>query len=426
MRLLASAAMRLRLLIAGLGVVALAPGTALGGWLAPVRITPPGPAAHASPDVAVAGGRALATWLRTAAPAAATGQVVAAVRARPAGPWTRRALSGATARAPKAALNHRGDAVVAWISGRSVVAGVRRGSGGPWAVARVADAAGAVQDLTVAMSRSGRPTVMWSERRDDDFSVHLSVRPSATAGWSLRPARLAMPGPTPPALALSPGRGALVAWTEDGHTLSARTVGGVFERAGEISGEDSASPGAGLSTGGAGLVAWGTGLPGGTSVVLGAERVSSGTAWAAPEDLGIGRAPQVALNDRGDAVVAWSLDGLGEPQGIEAATRRRGGVWHATTVVPRRTCRCALSVRRAAVDATGAVLVSWSRDDAEGAGGGGAAAGRAGGSAWTRPAFEPARVREAPAVAAGDAGGGIAVWTEDGPSGGVRAATLTG
>ncbi|MBJ7453695.1 MAG: hypothetical protein JHC71_16665, partial [Blastococcus sp.] len=208
--------MRLRLLIVGLGVVALTPATALAGWLAPVRVTPPGPAAHASPDVAVAGGRALAAWLRTAAPGAATGQVVAALRVRPGGPWTRRALSGATARAPRAALNPRGDIVVAWISGRSVVAGVRRGSGGPWAVARVADAAGAVQDLTVAVSRNGRPTVMWSERRDDDFSVQLSVRPSATAGWSLRPARLAVPGPTPPALALSPGRGALVAWTEDG------------------------------------------------------------------------------------------------------------------------------------------------------------------------------------------------------------------
>jgi hypothetical protein len=217
-----------------------------------------------------------------------------------------------------------------------------------------------------------------------------------------------------------------VAWIEDGHTLSARTRGGVFERPGEISAEDSASPGAGLSPRGAGLVAWGAGLPGGTSVVLGADRESAGTAWGAPEDLGIGRAPQVALNDRGDAVVAWSLDGTGEPQGIEAATRRRGGVWRTTTVVPRRTCRCSLSVRRVAVDGVGAVLVSWGRREAEGAGGGGAASGRAGGSAWTRPALRALRVREAPAIAGADAAGGIAVWVEDGPAGGVLAASLTG
>ena len=418
--------MRLRLLIAGLGIVALTPGTVLAAWLAPARIAPAAGASHSSPDADLAGGRALAAWLRTPTPAAPTGRVVVAARPRPSGPWARRTLSGAGARAPRVALNAGGDAAVAWVSGLSVVVAVRRGAGGGWAVARVASAGGPVQDLRVAVARTGRPVAMWSERRGDSFVVHLATRPSARAGWGLTPARLTTPGPAPPSLALSPGAGALVAWVEDGHTLSARTRDGAFERPGEISGEESASPGAGLSPRGAGLVAWGAGLPGGTSVVLGADRASAGTAWGAPEDLGIGRAPQVALNDRGDAVVAWSLDGMGEPQGVEAAVRRRGGAWHATTVVPRRTCRCAISVRRAAVDGEGAVLVAWSRHDAEGAGGGGAAAGRAGGSAWTRPGLRALRVRAAPAVAGGAAAGGIAVWIEDGPSGGVLAATLAG
>ncbi len=130
----------------------------------------------------------------------------------------------------------------------------------------------AVQDLRVAMSPAGRPTVMWSERRGDGFVVRLGARASARAGWSVRPARLGTPGPAPPALALSPGAGALVAWTEDGHTLSARTVEGAFESPLEVSSEDSASPGVALSPAGSALVAWGAGLPGGTSVVLGAGR----------------------------------------------------------------------------------------------------------------------------------------------------------
>lgn len=416
--------MRLRHLLVGLGILALSPAAALAVWLPPVRVSPRGPAEYASPDVAIAAGRAVVTWLR--APEGTTGRVEVVSRGGAAAPWSApRPLSGSGARAPRAALNVRGDAAVAWVSGRAIVAAVRRGEDGPWSVARVITAGGEVQGLRLAIDRTGRPTVMWSERRGGGFAVRLAARSSARVGWGVRPAQIATPGPTPPALALSPGAGALVAWTEASHTRAARTVNGAFERPVEVSDEDSASPGIALSPGGAALAAWGVSLPGGTSVVLGAGRTTAAMDWAASEDLGIGQTPHAALNDRGDAVVAWSLAGPGQPQGIEATTRRRGGAWQATTVVPRRTCECVLSVGDTAVDGTGAVLVGWRRDDGTAApGGGGAAAGLAGGSEWTRAAISPGRMREAPAVAAGEGEGGIAVWAEAGPGGGVRTATL--
>jgi hypothetical protein len=365
-------------------------------------------------------------WLTTSAPASATGRVEVAWRADAAAAWTAPlALSGAGATAPRTALNARGDGAVAWVVGREIVAAVRRGAEGPWSVARVVEAGGDVQALRLAIDRSGRPIVMWSERRGDGFVVRLAARASPRAGWRLRPAQIGTPGPVPPALALSPGAGALVAWTDGGRTRTSRTVAGGFEQPVEVSSDGSRSPGVAVSPGGAGLAAWDVSLPGGSSVVTGAARAAATTAWGSSEDLGIGQTPRAALNDRGDALVAWSLAGPGEPQGIEATTRRRGGAWQASTVVPRTACACTLSVGRVAVDATGAVMVGWRRDDdAGGPGGGGAAAGRAGGVAWTRAAVAPGRMREAPVVAAGEGSGGIVVWAAEGSRGGVRAATL--
>lgn len=420
--------MRLRPLHVGLAVLALLPSAALASWSPPVTVSPRGQGVTGAPDGALtASGDALVAWVRRASPLAATGRIEVAWRHGPGRRWVSgRVLSGEGASAPRVTLNPHGDAVVAWVSGRAIVAAVRRGPTGRWAVARVTEVAIGVQEFRVAIGARGAAVAMWSERRGSGFAVRISTRPAAGGGWSIRPAQVVTPGPAPPALALSPGAGALVAWIEGGHMRSARTVAGVFEPEREVSEEDAAAPAVALSPSGAALASWGVALPGGSSVVLGAGRPSSGRDWGSSDDLGIGRAPRAALNDRGDAVVAWSLAGAGEPQGIEASTRRRGGEWQATTVVPRRTCACALVVGRVAIDGAGTAVVGWRRDDGAGVGGGGAAAGPAGGAEWVRAAVLPGRIREAPAVSAADGDGAIAVWAEEGSGGGVRAALLTG
>ena len=95
----------------------------------------------------------------------------------------------------------------------------------------MAVAGGPVQDLRVAIDRVGRPIVMWSERRGDDFLSGPAMRPSPVVPWSLRPARLATPGPSPPSLAVSRAA-ALVAWIDGAAHPRGPHVGGRVRAAG--------------------------------------------------------------------------------------------------------------------------------------------------------------------------------------------------
>ncbi|MGD9571063.1 MAG: hypothetical protein AB7V62_04155 [Thermoleophilia bacterium] len=417
----------LRRALAPIGPVALAllvPAPALAGWSAPAVLTPRDGAAYAVPDVASERGRALAAWVRAPAGTRGRARVQIATRATLSARWTRPVmLSGSGADAPRVALNARGDAIVAWVSGRRVMAAVRRGPAGAWDVADVVDAGGAVADVRVAMTVAGRPTLLWSERSGSGFVVRIAARPSARAGWSARPPRIATPGPDPPAVALSRG-GALVAWVDEGAVRAARTTNGTFERPAVIA-EDAAHPAAAINASATSLAAWGTALPGGTPVMLASGRAAGASGWAVAEDVGIGLRPVAAINARGDAAVAWSLDEEGEQQGVEAATRRGArGSWRASTVVPRRECECALTVGGLGIDGRGAAVVGWHRDDGAAVGGGGAASLGPSAMAWSRASVAPGHLTRAPAVAGDPVAGGAAVWVEAGSRGGVRAVTL--
>ncbi len=417
--------MRLRALAPlGPALALLAPVPALAAWSAPAALTPRDGAAYAAPQVAAESGRALAAWVRAPSGTSGRARVHIATRPSPSGRWSPpRALSGAGTDQPRVAVNARGDAVVAWVRGRGIVAAVRRGPAGAWSVARVATGPGAIRDLRVAIDRAGRPTALWSERAGSGHVVRVAARASARAGWALRPPRLTTPGPVPPSVALSRA-GALVAWEEDGAMRAARTSGGTFERPAEPAGE-AADPVVALSGTGAGLAAWSAALPGGTSVTLAAGRSAQAGGWSVAEDVGIGLRPVAALNDRGDAVLAWSLDEPGRAQGVEAATRSGPrGSWRATTVVARRTCECALAAAGAAVDGRGTAIVAWHRDDGGAIGGGGTASLGPSSAAWSHAPVLPGRLTRAPAVAGDAVSGAVAVWVETGRAGGVRAATL--
>ncbi|HMO01233.1 MAG TPA: hypothetical protein PKD59_17605 [Miltoncostaeaceae bacterium] len=405
------------LLVAGLALAAL-PAVCDAAWGPAVRVAPPGPAV-ASGDVATgAGGRAVAAWLRTDRRGT---RVV--VSSRAAGRWTPpRALGGTGVARPRAAVNALGDAAVAWVGDRAVVAGVRRGPAGRWTTSLVARADGAVQDLRLAIDRAGRPMVLWSEAMGRDYVARVASRPSASAGWRVRPARIGTAGPVAPALALSAGAGALVAWTDGARTLASRTVGGDFEAPREVAGQASGRPAAAIGPSGAGLTAWSARLPGGTSVVQAAGRTEPGDAWGEPDDVGIGATPVAAVNEDGDAVVAWSLGGAGRPQGVESVTRTGPtGAWRSTTVVPRRSCSCTLRVAGVGVADDGTAVVAWRRDEDDGGSGGGVAALGPRAEDWDRASVGAGRPDATPAVSAAG-GGATALWTSGRT--GVRAATL--
>jgi len=404
-------------LVAGLILAALTP-VADAAWGPAVRIAPPG-ATVASGDVASgAGGRAVAAWLRMDRRGTRL-----LVSSRAAGRWAPpRALGGTGVARPRAAVNALGDAAVAWVGDRAVVAAVRRGPAGRWSSSLVARADGSVQDLRLAIDRVGRPVVMWSEAMGRGFVARVATRPSAKAGWNVRPARIGTPGPTPPSLALSAGAGALVAWTDGARTLASRTVRGDFESPREVAGESSGRPAAAIGPSGTVLTAWSARLPGGTSVVQAAGREDPGDDWAEPDDVGIGATPVAAVNEDGDAVIAWSLGGAGGPQGVESVTRTGPtGSWRSSTVVPRRSCSCTLRVAGVGVADDGTAMVAWRRDEDDGATGGGVAALDAGDEDWLRAGTAGGRPDATPAVSAAGSGG-TALWATT--RSGVRAAAL--
>jgi hypothetical protein len=407
---------------AAAAILVVAPAAALASWSAPARVSAPDRAVYAAPSVALgSGGEALAAWIRRpdGSPLGA-GRLQLATRSAGDRGWSRpRTLSGPGASAPRTAVNADGDALAVWANGRRLLGAVRRGPDGAWAPRRVAEAAGAVQRIAVAVDGAGRASVLWSERRGGGHLVRLATRASARAAWSVRSPRLAVPGRDAPAIALSP-RGALVGWVDDGRVRAARTVDGAFERPVEMSGPDAERPGVALNPGGGALTSWSVRLPGGTSVLQAAGRRGMGSRWGAPEDLGIGGAPVVALDDRGEAVVAWDLGARGEPQGVEAATRRGRGSWRTSTIVPRDECACVLTVAGAAVDPAGTAIVSWRREDARGPGAGGVAALAGGADEWLRPSAAIVRAPGGPSVGVGTSAGALAAWAQEGAGAGVR------
>jgi hypothetical protein len=411
------------LALAGVTALAWQPVTASAQWGAPVRVSPSDGAMYGSPTVAAgARGDAVAAWVRrgVGAPPGA-GRLQLATRA--AGDrWDRpRTLSGPGASLPRVALNERGDAAVAWVNGHLILAAVRRGAAGDWRRGRIGETGAPVEQLLVSLDQRGRPALAWVERRTGGFQVRLATGGPAGTPWSVRRARLSTPAPEPPALALSPGRGALAAWVDDGRVWAARTVAGAFERPVELSDPDAGLPGVALGGSGSALVSWSVRLPGGTPVLLAAGRPARAPRWGAAEDVGIGGTPVVAMNEGGDAVVAWGVGEPGREQAVEASTRLAGGVWRASTIVARRECGCLLSAVGAAVDGAGTAVVSWRREGGEVGAASGVAALPPGGEDWDAARVPASGLAGAPIVAAAPTEGAAAIWSTEGPGGPVRA-----
>ncbi len=73
-----------------------------------------------------------------------------------------------------------------------------------------------------------------------------------------------------------------------------------------LAGRDPDSPALAYGRAGRTLAAWGTRLPGGTMVLAAAERPNATRRWRDLGDLGVGAAPVVGSNARGDAIIAWA------------------------------------------------------------------------------------------------------------------------
>jgi hypothetical protein len=201
----------------------------------------------------------------------------------------------------------------------------------------------------------------------------MTARHSARSGWS-------DPVPLSPAVAEGDGRGAfgpvlavsrggavVVSWLWNEEDSGAAQVQARYRPAGAgwrpvrtLSPVEAAFPVSAIDARGRPVVAY---VINGNEFVV--RRVAG--AWTAPRRVGRhGHPPQLAVDDAGDIVVAWSAvqpDGIFRPA---AVTRRVGGVWRGPVVLDETLDEPVSSTEPAvAIGPRGRSTVAWARPDGQ-------------------------------------------------------------
>jgi hypothetical protein len=393
-----------RVMLAVILATAAAPASA-DAWTPPQTVAAKGGVPQLGADAA---GNALLTWGRFPT---ATGSLLASSRA-PGGGFAAPATvaRGKDLRHRDLAVAAGGDAVLAWMEGGSIVVAIR--PAGQAFGAPVTLPSQAADFPRVAISPRGDALVVWSQGGGE---VHAAVRP---AGGAFGAPETIGPGRTPVA-ALDTNGDALVAFEDGGEVhVAPRPAGGAF--AGPTTLGSGQQPSVAFDATGGALVAW----EDGQRVI--AARGSLGAGFAAPAILSAqpAEAPIAALDDAGDAIVAWALHDSNEGAGrfrerIQVATAGPGAPFGAATDVSR-VPRGGATVGAAhlAMNARGDAVVAWWQHATEAVGGPGhedqvVTAVRAAGAAFGAP--EPVSdpcvpATENLATAIDGSGGALAAW----------------
>ncbi len=157
-----------------------------------------------------------------------------------------------------------------------------------------------------------------------------------------------------------PGGGWLTAWLQaDGAMAGDVSAGGAFARPVLIDASAGTTPDLGVDASGEALLAWA-----GPDGVRFATRPSRG-AWGAPEVLApVAQLqwPVVAMNAKGDALVAWrERAGPEGPYFVRAAMRPAGGAFGPVETLATATRRSPVDAPRATIAPDGTALVAWVR-----------------------------------------------------------------
>ncbi len=276
-------------------------------------------------------------------------RVIAAVRRAKDGRWLPPVAispAGRSAERANVAVDAQGDAIAAWSSGDAIEVAASR-AGANWQPPVVLFSATQVRgarlgDPAVAIGPRGETLVAWGsvvERPDRQrVSTVYAATGSSSGAWST-PAQLSSPVPSTPPPALPPGRfatlgdfspqteldqwgNAIVAWQHsvggDSSAQAAMRIGaeGSWQEPVELSapGERvNSTPHVAADALGNAIAVWDSG-----EAVRAAFRAQATVAWFAPVSLSTGREmpylSQLAMNARGDAIVAWQE----APGGISA------------------------------------------------------------------------------------------------------------
>jgi len=275
---------------------------------------------------------------------------------------------------PQVAFDQAGNATVTWWSFTRIQA-VERPAGGGWTAPVDIGGGGAQPQLAVAAD--GRAAVVWSARS----GIGGALRAGAGAGFG--------PAQTIAGSASSPGDvygGARVAFDGSGRAIATWFHNGGREAAVAAPGEAWSAPAADrpayaafnggateappvLDAAGEEYAAWWAGTLDGTRSVVQVARRSAAGAFGAPQTLataatGLSRPPALAVDEAGDAVVAWQ-EKRGSAILTRAAPRPAGApAFAAGVVLGRRAGQLSYSefgvtVPRVGLDGAGHAVATW-------------------------------------------------------------------
>ncbi len=344
-----------------------------GTWSAPHALSVP--ADHvASPQVVVSGSNVLAVWERYDGR-----NLIAQVADRnpKTGAWnpaTSLSLPGRDAQAPRIAVDERGDAMAVWASVSAsgwTIQSAFRPAGGSWqptVAVEPPEAGTAAPD--VVLDRFGHAVVVWASTAGSGWRVNAAYRGSNGA-WSKT---FALSGPDPsgslaPQLALESTGDVIAVWSRSIGTSTVveqatrAAAGGAWSAATQISpsGPDALAPEIAVNQRGDAAVVWTSSDPSGLGVVALLRRASR--AWGPPamlvSDVSGPLAPQIALDPKGDALAVWSHSTSGysrvQAAGLSAGSRS----WSSPRALSRPGADALIP--QVALDAVGDGAVAWAR-----------------------------------------------------------------
>jgi PKD domain len=393
-------------------------------WHAPVRLSPADRAL--GPELGVnAPGDAVVVWDHEQGADCPTQPaslscihiVEAASRARGAGTWqapVEVARPGIGA-APKVALDSNGAAAVIWIhdigEDRVLQATIRPAGAPTWPNAN--DLSGSpleIRNHDVGLDAGGNAVAVWAQRDVDRFYVVGDLRPAAGGVWFAPVAlsSLSSNATSGPSLALVPSGEVLVAWIDSGAVRVARgeATTGVWDQpltpaTGGVGADTDVA--VALNNAGDAVLAWSwRRSASGPAVVQAAFRPAGGN-WDAAVDLGTagtGRSHvQAAINQAGGAAVVW-LDGTA----LRRAGRSRStGSWSAGATIATNVAE---DGARVGMNAAGNAVAVWANK----ATGAIRAALRPAGGAWRPPERVSSAAASAARVALDSSSRAVAVW----------------
>ncbi len=348
-------------IVAGVGLATLAPSAeAAGGWLVPTTMAGPGIPARA-PDVAVAStGAAIVAWQVTAA----NSEFIQAAVRPPGGAFAAPVtlgLAGGIGSA-QAAMDQVGNAIVVWPdSTAGHIAASFHTAGGGFTAPVDLSAGTPGSDPQAAMNQAGDAIAVWTALKGGAATVQATTR-SAGGAFS-PPVDVSPPGNGTyflPRVAINSAGAAIVTWQDrragKGVQMQAsiRPAGGAFSAPVNVSARKSGRlPVPAIDDKANAIVVW-TVIGGARFKVRAAVR-KAGQRFAKPVNIAkvsntAEPTPQIAMDRRGNAVIAWR-----NGHKVEAVVRRLRGTLSALATLDRH----AADYPRVAMNPTGDAIVVW-------------------------------------------------------------------